>query len=181
MLRENTKKVLLEFAKSVEQKAAANLGKSVKDWKSEVKEMPNSIVLSMSMAEYLHYQDEGVQGFRSSAKAPNSRFRFGSGKPQTDNGRLRDAMFLWVKKKRIQWRTKKGRFLDYKRTANSMAWSIYQKGLKPSMFMTKALESELKTLPEELVEAYGLDIETFLDFAFKDSSKSINKQANGNI
>ena len=40
-------------------------------------------------------------------------------------------------------------------------------GIKPSKFMTKALEKEFKTLPDELIEAYGLDIDDFLDFNAK--------------
>jgi hypothetical protein len=42
--------------------------------------------------------------------------------------------------------------------------SIFEKGIKPSLFFTKPFEKAFKNLPNELVEAYGLDVEDFLAF-----------------
>jgi hypothetical protein len=39
----------------------------------------------------------------------------------------------------------------------ALARSIFNKGLKKSLFFTKPFEAAYKRLPEELVEKYGLD------------------------
>ena len=186
MLREHTKKVLLDFANAVEQQAIANKGSKIDGWESKVDVHPNSITLSMEMSEYLHYQDEGVQGagvklgarkttsrFNKSNnkgkmwknKAKGSRFAFASGKPQTNTDSIMKKVGAWASSKGLN--------------PFAVAKSVYMQGIPPSRFMTKALEKEFKTLPDEITEAYGLDINKFLEFAFKDSDKSINKAANG--
>jgi len=179
MLRTQTEKVLKEFAESVFAQARTNLAKQnvtndlSNSFKSTIKENPNSITLAMEMAEHGFYQDEGIKGKKSSSKAPNSRFKFGKSGVK-GSGVLRNAIERWVKSRRIQFRNyKTGRFMTYKQTARTAAYFIYNRGIKPSKFMTKALEKEFKTLPDELVEAYGLDIDKFLEFAFKDNIKSI--------
>jgi hypothetical protein len=44
----------------------------------------------------------------------------------------------------------------------ALARSIFNNGLKKSLFFTKPFEAAYKKLPQELVEAYGLDaIELF--------------------
>ena len=180
MLKAHTERVLQEFAKSVITNAKQNLqsqGKNVSNelansLKHEMKVSENSIQLGISMAEHGFYQDEGVKGVKSGARAAGSRFQFGSGKG--GNGKLIDGIFKWVTSKRIQFRDRKaiggkGRFLSYERTARLVARSVYDYGLRPSRFMTKALEQEFKTLPDELVTAYGLDIDDFLKYAFNEN------------
>ena len=57
-------------------------------------------------ADYWQFVDEGVQGAISSAKAPRSPFRFGSG--TGPSGRLRPSIDKWVVRKGIAprgWRT----------------------------------------------------------------------------
>ena len=180
MLRTNTEKVLHEFVESVRVQAEANLGSRIKGWKSTIKENPNSITLAMEMDEYLFFQDEGVQGagskfgarkqtsrfkkgntkgkmWRNLAKG--SQFRFASGKPQSDGRGILKGITAWAVSKGLN--------------PYAVARSTYMQGIPPSKFMTKALEREFKTLPSELTEAYGLDIDKFLAFAFKDNAKSL--------
>jgi len=40
-----------------------------------------------------------------------------------------------------------------------IARSIFRKGIKPSLFFTKAFEGGYKKLPDELIKKYGLDME----------------------
>ena len=103
------------------------------------------------------FQDKGVKGKTSSTKAPNSPFKFGSGTGK--KGGLTNGIQKWVKQKRFQFRDEQGRFMSYNSTAFLITRSIYNKGLKPSMFFTKPFEKAFDRLPDELVEAYGLDIE----------------------
>ena len=53
---------------------------------------------------------------------------------------------------------------NYKSIAYVVASNIYNRGLKPSLFFTKPFEQGFKKLPDELLEAYGLDVEEFLQF-----------------
>ena len=67
----------------------------------------------------------------------------------------------WLKKKKFQWRDRKtGRFLSYETMSYLIARSIYQKGLKANLFFTEPFEKGLKDLPDEMLEAFSLDIET---------------------
>jgi hypothetical protein len=126
--------------------------------KGDVKAMPNSISLQFYMEDYGAYQDLGVKGKKSSSKAPNSPFKFGSGTGR--QGGLRKGIFDWVKKRRIQFKDRKsGRFLSYESTAFLITRGIYNKGMKPSMFFTKPFEAAYKNLPNELVQSFGLDAE----------------------
>ncbi len=111
--------------------------------------------------DYAEFVDKGVKGKSNSERAPNSPFKFGSGTGK--KGGLTDGVNGWVGRKRIQFKDRKsGRFLSYKATAFLIARSIYQKGQKPSNFLTGAFNKEFKDLPKQIIEAYGLDMAKFL-------------------
>tara|TARA_R110000787_G_C13201253_1_gene424058 strand:- start:25 stop:570 length:546 start_codon:yes stop_codon:yes gene_type:complete len=135
----------------------------------KVKLMPNSIKLSFFMEDYGYYQDLGVRGYKSTyaltAKyKTKAKFGKSAGKGKTEGG-LSDSIQQWVKSKRFQFRDKKsGKFMSYQTTAFLISRSIYNKGLKPSLFFTKPFERAFRKLPEQLIEAYGLDVEDFLKF-----------------
>ena len=165
----NVEKELKNFAKYVVTKARINLrgsdknssGKLAKSLDSNVKVSKNSFELSFLMEEYGVFQDKGVRGKSSSAKAPNSPFKFGSGTGR--KGGLSEGINKWVKRKRFQFRDKKsGRFLSYDSTAFLISRSIYQKGIAPSLFFTKPFEKAFKGLNKDLVEAYKLDVEALM-------------------
>ena len=172
MLKTHTEKVLNDFALAVIEQAKFNLhsqGKSAtkkleNSFKHNVKVSENSITLALEMAEHGFYIDEGVSGTQ---RGYNTRFKFKKMPP----ARVFDK---WIIAKGIEPRDSKGRFKKGRKSINwAIARSVYQKGLAPSKFMTKALEKEFKTLPDELVTAYGLDINKFLAFAFKDNIENI--------
>ena len=54
--------------------------------------------------------------------------------------------------------------MSYKSTAFLVRNGIFKNGIKPSLFFTKPFEAAFKNLPDELVEAYGLDVEQFLQY-----------------
>jgi hypothetical protein len=65
-----------------------------------------------------------------------------------------------LKEKKIQFKDRKtGRFLSYQSTAYLIARSIYQKGIKPSLFFTKPFVAAFKRLPDELIKAYSIGLE----------------------
>jgi len=163
--KEEVQEVIDKFRKYVVQQSRSNLTKQKKNASKSLynsikgvsKVNPNSISLYFEMEEHGIYQDKGVKGKTSSTKAPNSPFKFGSGTGK--KGGLTQGIQKWVKQKRFQFRDEQGRFMSYNSTAFLITRSIYNKGLKPSLFFTKPFEKAFDRLPDELVEAYGLDIE----------------------
>ena len=51
----------------------------------------------------------------------------------------------------------------------AVAKAVYHQGIAKTNFFTKPFEEAFKRLPEELVEAYGLDVEDFIEFTLKDN------------
>ena len=115
------------------------------------------------MEDYGLFQDKGVKGKTSSNKAPNSPFKFGSGRGK--KGGLTEGIDKWVRRKRFQFRDRKsGRFMSYESTAFLITRSIYNKGVKPSLFFTKPFQKAFKNLDKDIIEAYKLDVEELLKF-----------------
>jgi hypothetical protein len=145
---------LNKFAKYVIQQSRSNLSKSDKNVSKElynslgynVEVTSKGAELGFSMEQYGEFQDKGVRGKSSSAKAPNSPFRFGSGTGK--KGGLTNSIDKWVRRRGIQFKDRKsGRFLSYQSTAFLISRSIYQKGIKPSLFFTKPFVAAFKRLP----------------------------------
>ena len=107
-------------------------------------------------ADYWQYVDEGVKGAVSSAKAPRSPFRFGSG--SGPSGGLRPAIDKWVVKKGIAPRGAGGRFASRKSMVYAISRSIYQTGIRPSYFFTNAYDNTLKKHNAKLEAAVAKDI-----------------------
>ena len=169
----SVKEVLDTFGKRVQQQAKSNLTKKGKKDKGELydsigyelKVSKNSFQLSFKMTDYGQFVDKGVRGKTSSSKAPNSPFKFGSGTGK--KGGLTDGINGWVQRKRIQFKEKgTGKFLSYKSTSFLITRAIYNKGLETTNFFSKPFENEFKKLPEQVVEAYGLELESFLKYTF---------------
>ena len=163
------KEELNRFGKYVVSQSRANLTRGDKNvnkdlWKSlkyDVDVHKNSFTLSIEMLEYGLFQDKGVRGKTSSTKAPQSPYKFGRGTGA--KGGLTRGIDKWVRARRFQFRDKDtGRFMSYKSTAFLITRSIYNKGIKPSLFFTKPFEKAYKNLNKDLLEAYKLDVEKFM-------------------
>jgi hypothetical protein len=174
--RIETQKTLDSFIKYVVQQSKSNLSKGGRNvskqlynsigGKANVRN--NSFEAYFEMEKYGEFQDKGVKGKFSSSKAPNSPFKFGSGTGQ--KGGLTNGIENWVTKRRFQFKERStGKFLTYKQTAFIITRSIYAKGMKPTNFFSKPFDLGFAKLPEELIEAYGLDIETFLKYTLKEN------------
>lgn len=173
MLREETKKSLENFRRQVVKEARKNAqkrsasGSLAKSLTSKLNVSKNSFSLDFLMNEYGNFQDQGVKGVKSSAKAPNSPFKFGSG--TGDKGGLRKSLDKWVIRKGIAPRTKEGKFMSRKSLTFLIARSIYRTGLKPTLFFTKPFEKNFAKLPDNVIEAYGLDVEDFMEYTLKNT------------
>jgi hypothetical protein len=117
------------------------------------------------MADYGTFQDKGVSG---TEKKYNTPYTYRDKMPPTR------ALDGWTVRKGIAPRDEKGRFLSRKTLTFLIARSIYRNGIKPSLFFTTPFKKYVKDLPEEIAEAFALDVEEFINF--------INKQnfSNGN-
>ena len=160
---------LNRFAKYVISQSRANLTRGKKNvtrelydsLKGNVKVSKNSFQLSFLMEDYGVFQDKGVRGKTSSAKAPNSPFRFGTGTGK--KGGLTKGIDKWVRRRGFQFRDKKtGRFMSYESTAFLITRSIYNKGMKPSLFFTKPFEKAFKNIDADLIKAFKLDVEQLM-------------------
>ena len=168
----NTEELINKFRSYVIQQARSNLTKGGKNVSSKLYQSLKSEVLTentyslvnFEMESYGAYQDLGIKGKSKSNKAPNSPFKFGSGKGK--KGGLTDGINKWVKAKGIQYRDKKtGKFLSYQSTAFIITRSIYQTGIRPSLFFTKPWEvAKNKYLGSELIKAYKADIESIISY-----------------
>jgi hypothetical protein len=173
--RDELNKVLSKFTKYVTTQAKANLTRGDKNVKkglyNSIKGEPfvgkNSIGIYFEMLNYGEFQDLGVKGKSSSAKAPNSPFKFGASWGKKEGG-LTNGINQWVRNRGFQFRDRKtGKFMSYDATAFLITRSIYQKGIKPSRFFSKPFEVAFKKLPNEVIEAYALDLEKLIKQTLK--------------
>ena len=168
---------LNKFGKYVKQQAKSNLTKRGKRDKGDlyngvdykVEEFKKKTVLTFSFGsadDYWEFVDKGVKGKTSSAKAPTSPFKFGSGTGR--KGGLTSGINSWVKRKRFQFSDKKtGRFLSYASTSFLIIRSIYNKGLETTNFFTRPFEQAFKRLPDDVYAAYALEVEEQLKVILK--------------
>jgi hypothetical protein len=124
--------------------------------------------LGMSMEDYGIFQDLGVRGKESSAKAPDSPFRFGTGTAPKKQFKL--AINGWLIRKGIAPRDKNGKFIPRASLAFLIRRSIYNTGLRPKRFFTDPFEDHYKQLPNKLTEAYAIDVENFMEVSLNKKS-----------
>ena len=157
----NVKDELNRFAKYVISQSRANLTRGKKNSSkdlynsldSEVKVSKNSFELSFLMEEYGVFQDKGVSGVK---KKYNTKYAYTTKMPPPSK------MDKWIVKKGIAPRDKNGKFISRKSLQFMIARSIFNNGIKPSLFFTKPFEKAFKNLNKDLVEAYKLDVEQLM-------------------
>jgi|TARA_R100000084_G_scaffold109417_1_gene76494 hypothetical protein len=182
---EETKKVLIKFAKDVIAEAKKNLKKDKKNTsgalsrslKYKDKIMPNSFLLQFEMADYGEYQDAGVDGVNKrygKRKYGRKTFKYKrrGGKNSLKGMPPPSAFDKWVVKKGGKFnqsiRDSKGRFINRQSLTFVLAKSIFEKGIKPSYFFSSAFEKAYKKLPKEFIAKYELDIDKFITHTLKD-------------
>lgn len=164
-------KALEKFRDLVVAEAKANLKKMGKDTsgklsssiKGEVKQMPNSIGVYFEMEAYGNFQDKGVSGTQRKFDTPYS---YKSKMPPPS------AFDKWIVKKGIAPRSTSGKFQSRKGLQFAIAKSVFRNGIKPSLFFTKPFEAAYKTLPDTLIDKYGLDAEQLLDEILRENLKN---------
>jgi hypothetical protein len=161
----NVQESLNKFAKYVVQQSRSNLTKNKKNVSKSLYDSieydlnvsPNRLLLSFIMDEYGMFQDKVVSGKK---KKYNTPYRYTNKMPPIK------PLADWAKFKNIRLRNEKGQYGkgNYKTIGFLIARSIFNKGIKPSLFFTKPFEKAFERLPDELVKSFGLDLEDLLDF-----------------
>ena len=158
-----TKEALDDFKKYVIQQARTNLTKGKKNVDKKLynslqgflDESPAGFRLYFEMEDYGMFQDKGVSGKKNKYDTP---FSYKNKRPPIG------PLAQWAKKKNIRLRDEQGRFKkgNYNTIGFLISKSIFEKGLKPSLFFTKPFERAIKRLPEDLAAAFGDDIKNML-------------------
>lgn len=160
---------LKRFADSVVKESKTALTKKKKNVSKELynsidynlKVSKNSFSLEFVMAEHGKFIDKGVKGSKSSIKAPTSPYQYKNKMPPLK------ALDKWIVKKGLATRNKKGQFVSREGLKFAIAKSIQEKGIETTNFFTKPFESAFKRLPEDLIEAFGLEVDNFLKTSLK--------------
>jgi hypothetical protein len=169
----NVQQALNEFGASVIERARQNLktggrygthnasGALSKSLEYKAKENKNSIEFDFYAESYWKELDFGTKGSESSAKAPNSPYKANAS---------RSAIDKWVIRKGIQGvRGAGGQFTNRKLMVTSITNSINRTGTYETRFFRNAFDNEYKNFDNNIVEKYGLDLESFLNFTLKDN------------
>lgn len=166
---DNTQQALEDFKKYVIQQARTNLTKGKKNVDKNlynslqgfVEKSPAGFRLYFEMEDYGMFQDQGVRG-----KKAYYADQATSGSPFSYKDKMPPIKPLaeWAKKRNIRLRDDKGKFKkgNYNTIGFLIARSIFDKGMKASLFFTKPFERAFKQLPEDLREAFGEDINKLL-------------------
>ena len=142
--------------------ASKNLSKSV-DY--AVKVSKNSFQLDFIMEDYGKFIDKGVKGVGGKKadgsswkkkRVTNNLYKYKKKRPPTI------AFNGWTIKRGIAPRNKKGQFTTRKGLLHAIATSVFHTGLETTNFFTNPFEKAFKKLPDELVEAYGLEVDKLL-------------------
>lgn len=159
--QEQTEKALEAFLKYTVSQAKANLTRRKKnstralydslDYEYNVSK--NSFSASITALDYGEFQDLGVSGKKKKYNTPYS---------YKDKMPPASAFDKWIVRKGIAPRNEQGQFQTRKGIAFAIARSVFINGIKPSRFLSDPFEKGFKRLPDEIIEAFGLDVETFL-------------------
>ena len=127
---------------------------------------------------YWDFVEQGVQGAAPntpppknpkgklpySNRAPDSPYKFGSGREQETTGTLRGGIDRWVIQKPFgAIRDDKGRFIPRKSMVSALSRNIYTYGIAPSNFYTIAIDQGFKKGQLIMAKAIGLDVAEFVE------------------
>ena len=160
----NVQQELNRFAKYVIQQSRTNLTKGKKNSSKalynsldyDINVSPNSFSLSFLMEDYGVFQDKGVSGIKKKYNTPYS---------YTNKMPPPSKMDKWIVRKGLKGvRGKDGKFISRKSLQFMIARSIYNNGIKPSLFFTKPFKKAFTNLEKDIIKAYQLDVEELLKF-----------------
>ena len=160
-----TKLAMNDFAKYVIQQSRSNLTKGNKNVSKKlynsldkkIIKTKQGLELTFEMLDYGLFQDKGVKGsVGGKRRAVKSPYKF--------KGKNIKAGVIegWIKRKGIQGRDKKGRFITRKSLAYVIGRNIALFGLPATRFFSNAFRQHYRKLPDEFARVYASDVEKFL-------------------
>jgi hypothetical protein len=159
------RKELKRFAKAVEKKAKRKApkgdGKLKASIQHELEVHKNSFSLSFYMVDYGTYIDEGVRG-AGGVRKTTSKYNKSNNKGKMWKIKAKDSRFAFSNKQPPAKALKKW---SHSKGLNefAVAKAVFHQGIEGTHFFSDAFESEFVKLADEVVEAYGLDIDEFLE------------------
>ena len=172
------KNALDSFAYDVIDKAKRNLAKKGKNASKRlsdsldytIKVSKNSFALSFLAEDYSKYVDQGVKGIGGTKsdgiawkkkRVTGSPFKYTTKKPPSS------VFSGWSVRKGLAPRNAKGQFTSRKGMQFAIANAVFHTGLETTNYFTTPFNQEFRNLPDDLVEAYGLEVDDFLKYATK--------------
>ncbi len=166
------KKTLDKFGKDVVQQSRSRLTKSGSNFSKElynsigyeldVSNKGTSFSFSFEMEEYGAYQDQGVRGVGGVRKT-TSKFKRTNNKGKLWKQKApKDTPFSYKEGKKPpvkafeKWAKAKGL------SPFAVREIVYHEGLKAKKFFTTSFEQQFAKLPDELLKAFGDDLDNFL-------------------
>ncbi len=161
------KELLQIYADRIVTQAKENLEKNKKGGgdlynsiKNEVDVEKGVFLLSFFMEDYGKYVDKGVKGVTSTYPATSaalSKFQYGTGTGK--KGGLTEGIDKWVRKKRFQFRDKKGRFMSYNDMSFLITRSIWNKGIEANTFFTRPFIAIGNQIRDVFFDEFILEVE----------------------
>lgn len=141
------------YARYVIKQARSNLTKKKNN---ASKKLYNSLKYKVSenkvtfeMEEYGIFQDQGVRGKNHDySQSKNSPFKYKNKMPPSS------VFDKWSIRKGIAPRDKEGKFINRKSLNYLIARSIFNKGIRATMFFTKPFEAGIIRFGDEIAEGY---------------------------
>jgi len=151
------KYLVTEARKNLTRKNKNNTNKLYDSLRYDVKVMENSMNFDFFMEEYGEWVDKG----RKKGKNP----------PQS-------AILKCVEQRRIQFRDNRGRFKTYDSTAWAITKSIGKRGIPATEFYSRPFKLGYERLPDEVIQAYALDVAEFLEFTINELNEKYKDGSN---
>lgn len=171
----NVKEELSTFGKSVIKQARTNLTKQKHNASKnlynslayDLEVGKNSFRLKMLMEDYAEFQDKGVSG---TEKKYNTPYSYKQSSNLLGLELATGTFSKWAKLRGIRFRNDLGQFAkgNYKTIGIAIAIAKKKKGIKPTHFFSRPFELAFKKLPDELIEAFALDMQEFIKFTTDD-------------
>lgn len=158
MQLKNTQNVLRDLAKYVIKQSRSALSKKDKNTTKglyqslgyNIETSTNETKVVFTMADYGLFVDKGVSGKKEKHNTPYS---FKNKKPPME------PIMKWAKARNFRFRDKKGKYVkgNYRSIAFVLQNSIYNKGIKPSLFFTRPFNMAIDKYKKDIATAYLQD------------------------
>jgi len=152
MQGDNTKRALDKFGKYLVKQSRSNLSKKKKNVTNKLYDSLDYSIRSSNVSFEFDFLMEAYGEWVDKGRKAGKNPPF-------------SAIRKWVEDRRIQFRSNKGRFQTYDQTAWAVVKKIGRDGIEASNFYSRPFQLGYNRLPNELVEAYALDVEEFIEFS----------------